>query len=109
MRRRKFLTLLGSVGAALPFAARAQQAGNVWRVGVLSIGSAATAHHLVRAFFEGMAALGYQEGVNVRYDVRYGEGSIDKFEQYARELVGAKVDLIWTSGTPATTAAPACH
>jgi putative ABC transport system substrate-binding protein len=41
----------------------------------------------------------------VRYEVRHGEGSIYKFEQYARELVSAKVDLIWTSGTPAATAA----
>jgi putative tryptophan/tyrosine transport system substrate-binding protein len=33
-----------------------------------------------------------------------GEGSIDKFERYAREHVGDKVDLIWASGTPAATA-----
>ena len=31
--------------------------------------------------------------------------SIDKFERYAREHVGDKVDLIWASGTPAATAA----
>jgi putative ABC transport system substrate-binding protein len=49
--------------------------------------------------------LGYQEGLNVHCEVLYGEGSIDKFEQCAREHVSAKVDLIWASGTPAASAA----
>ena len=105
MKRREFITLLGGAAATWPLAARAQQQGKVWQVGVLSIGSAATARHLVEAFFKGMADLGYQEGRNVHYEVRYGEGSFEKFEQYAREHLDAKVDLIWTSGTPATTAA----
>ena len=58
--RREFITLLGGA-AAWPVAARGQQQGKVWRVGVLSIGSAATARHLVEAFFKGMTDLGYQE------------------------------------------------
>ena len=94
MRRREFITLLGGAAAAWPLAARAQQAGKVWRIGVLSIGSSSTAAHLVEAFFKGMADLGYQEGRNTQYEVRYGEGSMDKFEQYAREYVSANVDLI---------------
>jgi len=102
MTRRDFITLLGGT-ATWPLSAFAQ--GKVWRVGVLSIGSAPTASHLVEAFFKAMADFGYQEGHNVRYEVRYGEGSIDKFEQNARELVSVNVDLIWTSGTPAATAA----
>ena len=104
MKRRAFIALLGGA-AAWPLAARAQQQGKVWRIGVLSIGSAATARHLVEAFLKGMADLGYQEGRNVHYEVRYGEGSFEKFEQYAREYASAKVDLIWASGTPAATAA----
>ena len=103
--RRRFITAFGAGVLAGSIRAFAQQQGKVWRVGVLSIGSAATAHHLVEAFLKGMADLGYQEGRNVRYEVRYGEGSFEKFEQYAREYVDAKVDLIWTSGTPASTAA----
>jgi putative ABC transport system substrate-binding protein len=103
--RRKFIIAFGVAALAAPFGTFAQQQGKIWRIGVLSIGSAATARHLVKAFFKGMADLGYQEGRNVHYEVRYGEGSFEKFEQYAREYVDAKVDLIWTSGTPATTAA----
>jgi hypothetical protein len=85
MKRREFITLLGGT-VAWPLAARAQQQGKVWRIGVLSIGSAATARHLVEAFLKGMADLGYQEGRNVHYEVRYGEGSFEKFEQYARRV-----------------------
>ena len=103
--RRKFIVGLGIGALAAPFRSLAKQQDEVWRVGVLSIGSAATAHHLVDAFLKGMADLGYQEGRDVHYEVRYGEGSIDKFERYAREHVGDKVDLIWASGTPAATAA----
>jgi putative tryptophan/tyrosine transport system substrate-binding protein len=65
VNRRAFITLLGGAAAAWPLAARAQQPGKVWRIGVLSIGSAATARHLVDAFFKGMADLGYHEGSNV--------------------------------------------
>jgi putative ABC transport system substrate-binding protein len=104
MRRRDFITGLG-VAAAWPLGALAQGQARLWRVGVLSVGSAATARHLVDAFVRGMADLGYQEGVNVRYELRYGEGSMEKFEQHARELAGAQVDLIWASSTPAATAA----
>src|SRR6476620_2365662 len=103
--RRIFIVALCAGALSLSFSAFAQQQGKVWQIGVLSIGSAATARHLVEAFFKGMTDLGYQEGRNVHYEVRYGEGSFEKFEQYAREHVDAKVDLIWASGTPATTAA----
>jgi putative tryptophan/tyrosine transport system substrate-binding protein len=102
-RRKVIVALAGALAA--PFRSFAQQQGKVWRVGVLSIGSVSTAGHLVEAFFKGMSDLGYQEGGNVHYEVLYGEGSIDKFEQCAREHVSAKVDLIWASGTPAASAA----
>jgi hypothetical protein len=79
---------LAQVRLAAPFRSLAQQQDKVWRVGVLSIGSAATARHLVEAFFKGMAVLGYQEGRDVHYEVRYGEGSMDKFERYmSKKLV----------------------
>jgi putative ABC transport system substrate-binding protein len=74
LKRREFITLLGGA-ATWPLGTLAQAQGKVWRVGVLSIGSASTASHLGEAFFKAMADLGYQEGRNVRYEVRYGEAA----------------------------------
>jgi putative tryptophan/tyrosine transport system substrate-binding protein len=105
MRRREFITLLGGAVVAWPLTARAQQPERMRRVGVLTFGTASTAGHLVEAFFKGMADLGYQEGRDVHYEVRYGEESNDKFDQHAREHVSAKVDLIWAASTLAATAA----
>jgi ABC-type uncharacterized transport system substrate-binding protein len=87
--------------ASLP---RWRGAGRTNPLSDISIGSVSTARPLVEAFFKGMVDRGYQEGRDVHYEVRYGEGSMDKFEQYAREHVSANVDLIWASGTPAATA-----
>jgi len=104
-RRETVLALLALGAAGRPLASFAQQQDKIWRIGVLSIGSVATARHLVEAFFKGLADLGYQDARNVHYEVRYGEGSVEKFERYAREHVSTNVDLIWTSSTPATLAA----
>src|SRR4051794_29719794 len=103
--RRKLIVALGAGALAAPFGSFAQQQGKVWRIGVLTFGSASNARHLVEAFSKGMADLGYQEGRNVHYEVRYSEGSNDKFDQHAREHVSAKVDLIWAASTLAATAA----
>jgi hypothetical protein len=57
--RRKLIVTLGAGALAAPFGAFAQHQDKLWRLGVLSIGSASTARHLVEAYFNGMADLGY--------------------------------------------------
>jgi putative ABC transport system substrate-binding protein len=52
-----------------------------------------------REFMKSMAELGYAEGKNVEYIQRYGDGTNATAERLARELVAAKVDLIWSPGT----------
>jgi putative ABC transport system substrate-binding protein len=49
--------------------------------------------------------LGYLEGQNIAFESRFGEGKTDQLHRLAAELVGLKVDIIVTSGTPATQAA----
>src|SRR5262249_3510158 len=107
MHRRSFLTLLGSVSAAAwPLTVRAQQDGRVRRVGVL-MDVAATdqeAEAGLRAFRQGLAALGWLDGRNLHLDVRWGGPGGPLPQILARELVGAAPDVI-LAGTTATTQA----
>jgi len=49
--------------------------------------------------------LGYVEGQNIAFESRFAEEKIDQLPGLAAELVGLKVDVIVTSGTPASLAA----
>ncbi|HEY7845590.1 MAG TPA: ABC transporter substrate binding protein, partial [Bradyrhizobium sp.] len=48
--------------------------------------------------------LGWTEGSNVRLDVRWAAGNVDRMRAFAKELVGLGPDLILASTTPATAA-----
>ena len=58
MKRREFITLLGGAAVAWPLAARAQQPGKVWRIGLLSGASNDTYSRLYAGFQLGMRELG---------------------------------------------------
>lgn len=86
-----------------PLRSLAQPLPGVPRVGILTLGQAGKP--LAQAFMRGMADLGYEEGKNVHYETRAGDGSDEKALANARALVAAKVDLIWAPGTATVTAA----
>ena len=71
--RRKFLATLGGA-AAWPFVARAQQAGKVWRIGLLSGVPRETFSGLYAGFQQGMRELGYVEGNDFVSDWRSADG-----------------------------------
>jgi hypothetical protein len=77
--RREFITLLGGAAAAWPLAARAQQPGQVWRIGVL-MGLTANdpeAQSRVAAFENGLRELGWIKGHNLRIEYRWaGDGNL---------------------------------
>ncbi len=103
--RREFIgTLAGGIVVA-PFAAEAQQAGKVYRIGYLDQGSAARSRPYFEAFRQGLRDLGWVEGQNIAIEGRFAEGKTDQLPTLAAELVRLKVDLIVTSNTPAALAA----
>jgi putative ABC transport system substrate-binding protein len=104
MRRREFITLLGGATVAGPIAARAQQAGTVWRLGFLTPRShpIPPAHDAFSdAFVEGMSNLGYNEGRNLVVEWRYADGDYTRLSGFANELVGMNLSVIVTYGTAA--------
>jgi len=109
MRRREFIALVGSA-AALPLAARGQQAGKVYRVGVVGIAtpvSEAPDQPAVRAFVQGLRVLGYVEGQNLILEFRSARGQFERLGDIVAELVHLKADVIVTSGNPTARAAKA--
>jgi putative tryptophan/tyrosine transport system substrate-binding protein len=60
---------------------------------------------LLEAFRQGLRELGYLEGKDIVFESRFGEGKPDQIQRFAAELVGLKVDILVTSGTPASQAA----
>ena len=99
MRRREFITLLGSV-AAWPLAARAQQPGRVRRVGILMPYAKGDSEHeaRVRAFKQELAKLGWTDGGNVRFDEHWTTDNMDAVRSHAASVVASNPDVIVTFG-----------
>src|SRR5437762_9722432 len=106
MRRREFITLLGGAATAWPLAARAQQDGRMRRIGVLMVGDENDPVYKSRvsAFTQALADLGWIDGRNVRMDVRWAGGDINRTRAFAQELVALQPDIILANSTPATLA-----
>ena len=77
MKRREFMSLLGSAAVAWPLAARAEQAG-VPVVGFLDSRSLDALTDRLRAFRQGLKDTGYVEGENVAIQYRWAENQFDR-------------------------------
>jgi putative ABC transport system substrate-binding protein len=49
---------------------------------------------------QGLSELGWVEGRNLTFELRFAEGRLDRLPQLAVELVDLKVDVIVTGSTP---------
>src|SRR6516165_6340347 len=96
MRRRDFISLIGSTAVAWPLAARAQQSSNkIPVVGVLwDAGSAEEEEVYLSVLVKAFNDLGYVEGKNIHLDHRFPAENPDRFRSLAQELVNEKPDVI---------------
>jgi ABC-type uncharacterized transport system substrate-binding protein len=106
VRRRDIITLLGGAAAAWPLAARAQQASEMRRIGVLSnIGeSDPEAQSMVAALHRGLRELRWVNGRNLQIDHRWGASNPGRIAAFAKELVELKPEVIVAHTTPAVMA-----
>jgi putative ABC transport system substrate-binding protein len=107
MRRREFIAGFGSAAVVSPLTARAEQGERVRHIGVLmwSDENDPMSKTYVSAIAQALAGLGWTDGRNVRMDVRWTGGDINRTRALAQELVGLQPDIILTGATPATAAA----
>jgi putative ABC transport system substrate-binding protein len=99
MRRRDFISLIGST-AAWPLAARAQQPP---LIGFLSANTSdAVLPRFVPAFVRGLSEGGFIDGQNVAIEYRWASGQYDRLPALAGELVRRPVNVIVAVGSTAS-------
>lgn len=104
LHRRQFLAVTAALLGA-PAVTSAVQAAKQVRIGVLAIPSAPQFAPRTQALRAGLRDLGYIEGKNLIIEFRSAEGQYERLAGLAVELIGEKVDVIVTAGTPAIRAA----
>lgn len=96
MRRREFITLLGSAAAAWPLATHAQQSEKPRLIGVLMATTSdepdSQAH--LAALYQGLQEAGWRVGTNVHLEVRWSGGDVARLHKYAAELVALGCDVL---------------
>src|SRR5262249_20692657 len=95
MRRRVFLAY-GLCLAGIGPHARAQGAGDLPRVAILSPDLATAGSDRLAAFLGTLRELGYVDGRNIRLDMRFAENRLDRLPAFAAELVKARPAVIYT-------------
>ena len=99
MRRREFISFIGSAAALAPLAARAQQPGKLPTIGFLGASTPSNWSHWTAAFVQRLRELGWVEGRTVAIEYRWADGRFERFSEFAAEFVRLKVDVIVTVGS----------
>ena len=83
----------------------AQYSGRVFKLGVLSLGSAEDQQNRLTLLREPLRDLGYEEGKNLVVESRFANSQYEQLPVLARELAGLKIDVFVAAGEPALLAA----
>src|SRR5215469_8186661 len=102
MKRRDFLLLPGAMAMAWNRASAKVEAP---RIGFVQAGSQQENHALLAVFRDGLSALGWTDGSNVRVLDRWAEEPTEALPAIVKELIGSGATILVTAGTPATLAA----
>jgi putative tryptophan/tyrosine transport system substrate-binding protein len=101
MRRRGFIALIGSAAVAWPLMTRAQQRDGMRRVAVLmdTADNNSDGQARIAALRQTLQQLGWTEGRNIRIDLRWGGGDVERTRGFAAELVRLSPDVIFAYAT----------
>ena len=96
MDRRRFLLTSLAGALAAPLGVEGQQAGRVYRLGVLrqTVPEPPNPRSTMISLTTGLRELGYVEGQNLAIEHRFAGGRIERLPELARELVQLKMDVI---------------
>src|SRR5215475_65635 len=100
MDRRTFIRACAASLVIARTGADAQSSAKVYRVGYLTYGTPEQVAPLVRAFSEGLRELGYVEGYNLIVERHYGDGTLNRLQELAADVVRSRVDVIVTGSNP---------
>src|SRR5260370_41711341 len=106
MKRREFIILFSGAAVSWPLATRAQQPERMRRIGVLMSveENDPEGKTQLSQFTQGLAESGWTDGRNLRMEVRWGGGDVNRTRTFAKELVALQPDVILAQGTPGTAA-----
>ena len=105
MRRIGLAVVLALSMFLVPIVAEGQQAGKVYRVGVLSSASSIPVGQSRQAFLERLSDLGWVVGQNLTFEPRSADQRLDRLPGFAAELVQLNVSMILAYGNQAALAA----
>jgi len=98
--RRQFLVALGAGAALTASGVELAQAAGPRRIGFLLPATREGFESRVEALRAGLRELGHVEGKSLAYEYRAADGKYERLPALAAELIGLKVDVLVTAGTP---------
>src|SRR5438445_11105251 len=99
---KKIILSAAIIVMAVAYQANAQERGKIPHIGILLPSAPNTAADAnLEAFLQGLRDLGYVEGRNIILEYRWAENREDRYPPLVADLIRLKVDIIYTSSTPA--------